>query len=144
MRRLWQAHSGSLPAACPRHAVARGLPQMWLLWLSPRRSWLHAVHQGQSNALQARLLEVSSSTRRTRMLHCTFCCNWMLMPPFSFLLDYLATQATVLPAAKSFQPSRWWCVLAPMFITWSALRASNAIIGESQLIQVREGLRRRS
>lgn len=113
MRRVWQAHSGSLPAACPRHALAWGLPQMRLLWLSPRRSWLHAVHQGQPNALQARLLEVSRSTQQKEAS--LYSCNWMLMPLLHFLLlslrlfgntGYCAACSKVIPAFEMVMRAR--------------------------------------
>ena len=44
--------------------LARGLPQVFLLRLSARGGGIHALHQGQPNAVPTRLSKVSHSTKK--------------------------------------------------------------------------------
>ena len=55
LRRLPETHLRTIPAASARSLLARGLPQVLVLRLPPRRGRLHALHQGELTALPTRL-----------------------------------------------------------------------------------------
>ncbi len=55
---LPQTHSWAIPAEGFGSILARGLPQVFLLWLPSGRSRLDALYQGQSDLVQARLPQV--------------------------------------------------------------------------------------
>ena len=58
VRRLRLCHLREIPAASARPLLARGLPQVFLLWLSSWRSRINALHQGQPPAMSTRLSPV--------------------------------------------------------------------------------------
>lgn len=53
--RLQPEDQGPLPAEGPRQVLARGLPQVCLLWLQAGRGGLHALHQSQPHPVPERL-----------------------------------------------------------------------------------------
>ena len=97
--------------------LARGLPQVRLLWRQAGGGGPVSVHQGEPPALQERLPQVRTSGPTSQL------------PSTSLISGSSARRATARPARRSSRHSRWWWGPEPTSITWSASPARSAATG---------------
>lgn len=127
--RLPQANHRTVFAEGTGPVLARGLPAMWMLWLSAGRSGRHHVFAGESNFMQTRLFTVSADGLAVNGIW------WLRMMPIcvcvyvEIALGCLEALDVVRRAAKWFRRSRWSCGPRVMCITWIALRVNSADTG---------------
>ena len=111
--------------AGPGPVLARGLPQVRLLWREAGRGGPLPLHQGQPAALQEGLPQVGRD-------------NCVCQPSIKMLCwtDCSGRRATALRVTRWSPPSRWWWGRGPTCTTSSASPASSADTGEFYYVDI--------